>query len=81
MDLISNAVYFRAQGTRHARSIPIGTDLARILRRYVRWKKTRTMTEEYFLLRRDCGRLRSDGVYPEYRKLLDTAGVERRNNT
>jgi integrase/recombinase XerD len=79
IDLENRTMRLRLNGTGTCRTLPIGSDLRRILNRYSRWKRSMKLEGEFFLVRKDGSQLNRDAVYCLFHKLLLHAGVVRRD--
>jgi integrase len=79
IDLEDGTMRLRLNGTGACRTLPIGSDLRRILNRYSKWKRSMKLEGRFFLVRKDGSQLNKDAVYCLFHKLLLHAGVVRRD--
>lgn len=78
-DLRGGSIRLHSSRTGVTRTIPIGTELKRLLRGYVRWKNSLDLVGEPFFPTRDGSRVDQDKVCYRFNKMLALTGCVRRD--
>jgi integrase len=79
VDLKNRTICLKLLGSGSPRSLPIGSDLQRIMNAYSKWKKSKGLTGTSFFLRQDGSRLKRSGIHLLFHKLVRHADIVRRD--